>query len=164
MFSLAKAEDNKPPKAVCVAISPKLMHFVTKELAKSNVSISELASTQDVGVDFATGKRNVHRPSLNKRLKSKSKYIKIAKLARSFRQARKLFNASQYSSSTWGHPAHGLSGNQLLRMERQAAQFTGITPAGRCRFTAPAVAYRPRGHPAASIIKDTFSYWFKVIL
>ncbi len=43
------------------------------------------------------------------------------------------------------------------------AEATGVTSAGRCRFTANVVAYGPRGHPVAQIINDTFGCWFRIL-
>ena len=51
----------------------------------------------------------------------------------------------------------------LLNLEREAAKMTGITEPGRCRFTSLAIAYGPRGHPRARIIKDTLAAWFPLI-
>ena len=57
--------------------------------------------------------------------------------------------------------AHGLSGNQLLRMERRAAQCTGITQAGRCCFTALAIAYGPSGRCAVDqeFLYKSIQFW-----
>ena len=77
--------------------------------------------------------------------------------------ARKLFQGSAYASATWGHQGSGCPEHMLLELEVDAAKATGITPQGRCRFTSVCVAYGPRGHPRARIIKETLANWFQLV-
>ncbi len=77
--------------------------------------------------------------------------------------ARKLFQGAAYSAATWGHQGSGCPEHMLLKLEVDAAKATGITPQGRCRFMSLCVAYGPRGHPRARIIKETLANWFQLV-
>ena len=85
---------------------------------------------------------------------------KIGKIASTSRLARKLFSGSGYAASTWGHQAAGLNATDFLLRERFGAKSSGITPAGRCRYTANCIAYGQYGHPKARIIRETFQAFF----
>ena len=91
-----------------------------------------------------------------------AKIVKVGKLAKQSKQARKLYSGSVYSSNTWGHEATVLAMAQLDKLEKDGALSSGINASGRCRFWALVVAYGPRGHPIARIIRDIFTEWFKV--
>ena len=87
--------------------------------------------------------------------KSKQRHIKISRLAKIVRKARKLFTGSAFSAATWGHQAAALSEAQLLDVERAALASTGITKEGRCRTIALLVAFGLLGPPRARIIRET---------
>ena len=47
-------------------------------------------------------------------------------------------------------------------LERHGAKCSGITPAGRCRYSANCIAYGPYGHPKARIIRETLNTFFQL--
>ena len=53
--------------------------------------------------------------------------------------------------------------SQLNKLEKDGALSSGIHAAGRCRYWALVVAYGPRGHPIARMIRDILIEWFEVL-
>ena len=64
-----------------------------------------------------------------------------------------------HGDTRWG----GIDGPDILKIERHAAQVTGIRAGGRCRFIANCVVYGPHKHPFARIIADVIKLWFKTL-
>ncbi len=119
--------------------------------------------TRDLGITIRAG---IEKTVKQLRVRSKNTKIsrkRIHKIANISRMARKLFQGSAYSAATWGHQGSGCPEHLLLKLEVDAAKATGITPQGRCRFISLCVAYGPRGHPRARIIKDTLTNWFQLV-
>ncbi len=100
----------------------------------------------------------------NKRfINSASRRFRAARLAPTFGGARRLFSGSCFSVSTWGHQVAGVPKSRLLQLEQSAARTSGIRANGRCRFFTVCVAYSPRNHPIARILKEVFSVWLQVL-
>jgi len=151
------------PKSLVTASSSSLARSISRSLKKSGVVFQPAPFGRDLGISFSPGNAKLNKKVMkDRKLKTKPRLSRIASLAKQFRAARKLYNASGFAASTWGHQSCGFSDRELLQTERQAAQCTGIKAAGRCRFTALHISYGPRGHPVGRIIKELFQYWFKV--
>merc|ERR1711965_260158 len=146
-------------KIVCNCL--KTAKRMQRELLRLHgIKYDIVIQTRDLGVSYTAG---ACKPNLltNQRFSDKKgRMHKIGKIAGTSRLARKLFSGSGFAASTWGHQASGLSSTDLLLLERFGAKSTGITPAGRCRFSANCVAFGQYGHPKARIIRETFQAYF----
>ncbi len=92
--------------------------------------------------------------------KTKDRRKRNAQIAKTHKGARRLFNASSFTATSWGNPASGLSHSHLLELERSGVRCSGIKPQGKCRFTACIVAYGQYHHPIARILRELFKTWF----
>ncbi len=113
-----------------------------------------------LGVSVAGGNcRNDHviKHRFNK---TRDRRKRNAKIAKTHKGARRLFNASSFTATSWGNPASGLSHSHLLELERSGVRCSGIKPQGKCRFTTCIVAYGQYHHPIARILRELFKTWF----
>ena len=131
-------------------------------MANEGIFLTPEESARDLGVSFAGGGKVIHKILKLRLNASKQRRLRISKLAMSLKGMHKIFSGAGFSASCWGHQVPGLSGPDVLLLERAAAQATGIHT-GRCRFMANCVVYGPRGHPMARIIRDTMTLWFGVL-
>ena len=150
-------------KGVVVANSAKRAKILSKELASYGIVMKPALPSRDLGITYAAGSR---RPAviLDKRLHNvRKRILKIKNLAKISKNAKKLFSGSAYAAATWGHQAAGLVPSQLLRLERQALDATGISAHGRCRLIAVTTVYGLQGTPHARLIRETVNSWFDIL-
>ncbi len=151
------------PQSTIVTSSAKLTKAICDELNGLGWQIRADRVTRDLGITFGAGVRKTENQLKVRNKNTKIGRLKMHKISKISRMARKLFQGSAYSASTWGHQGSGCPEQMLLELEVDAAKATGITPQGRCRFTSLCVAYGPRGHPRARIIKETLANWFQLV-
>ena len=151
------------PKGVVAASSKKMMRQLRLELASQGIIMQHSEIVRDLGAGFGSGSRNTSKHVRNRFRRTSIVRRKAKQLSQIARSARKLFSGSAFSSSTYGHPLSGVSPSLNRALEVDAAKCTGITPQGRCRFTAISIGFGPRGHPYARIIRETLSLWFQII-
>ena len=89
--------------------------------------------------------------------------MKIAKVSTINKKASNLFKGSVFPASVWGHPAVGIPKTQVNALEKEALNAVGASHTGRCRTTALLLHFGRYSNPYASIIKETFFYWFKLL-
>ena len=150
-------------KGVAMANSAKRAKILSKELASYGIVMKPALPSRDLGITYAAGSR---RPAviLDKRLHNvRKRILKIKNLAKISKNAKKLFSGSAYVTATWGHQAAGLVLSQLLRLERQALDATGISAHGRCRLIAVTTVYGLQGTPHARLIRETVNSWFDIL-
>lgn len=138
----------------------QLQHFLREKGMKFRIP----TSARDLGISYTAGKPIHRKRNINKvRIAStKSRSKCTIQIARITKKARKLTSGSVYPASTWGHQSFGISHADVLKIERRAAQSSGL-PKGRCRFITLCVAFGPRSHPYARIIMETLELWFQVV-
>ena len=151
------------PKSTVVTSSEKLTKAICDELHSLGWQIKADRVTRDLGITFGAGNKKTGKQLRVRNKNTKISRQRIHKIANMSRMARKLFQGSAYSAATWGHQGSGCPEHLLLKLEVDAAKATGITPQGWCRFTSLCVAYGPRGHPRARVIKDTLANWFQLV-
>ena len=150
-------------KGVIVANCPKLAKRLQSELLHLHGTRYEIKQhTRDLGISYTAGKYKPNQLFNSRFLGRKGRINKIGKLARMHRNARNLYKGSGFSASTWGHQVCGFTRSNLELLERHGAKCTGITPAGRCRYSANCVAYGQYGHPKARIIRETPGTFFQL--
>ena len=151
------------PKAELQTSTPNIAKALVEDLRAEGIFFKTPVESRDLGATTSLGK-TMNLSLLRARNKIVlPKITKISRLAQTNRSARKLYSGSGFSSNTYGHPVSGITENMLIGMERKAVNCSGITPQGRCRFTALVLAFGPRGHPRGRVIKETFTAWFKVL-
>ena len=143
-------------------------YMVAKRLQKElrsnyGVEYQVARSCRDIGVSYTAGKSRPTTELIKKFDGAWSRNRKIAGLSKINRGARKLFSASGFSASVWGHPACGLSVSMMIQLERRAANSTGVRAEGRCRHMTLTACYGYRGHPKARIFRETFKIFFQVL-
>ena len=163
LFKVRKLKLKISPKSTIVTSSERLTKAICDELCNLGWQIKSDRTTRDLGITFGGGNKNTQAQLKSRNKNTKISRNKICKIANISRMARKLFQGSAYSATTWGHQESGYPEHLLLQLEVDAAKATGITPQGRCRFISLCVAYGPRGHPRARIIKDTLANWFQLV-
>ena len=153
-------------KAGVVSSSFKFSKILVHRMNEYGITCTPYRVFRDLGVRFTTSyfrtqinrvrrskRRKQHRSILKARMhKSQPRITRTKSLAQTFKIARKLYSGSGFSASTWGHQATGFTKSELIQIERQAADCTGVHPHGRCRFITLCVCCGPRGHPVARII------------
>ena len=141
-------------------------YMIAKRLQKElhsnyGVEYQVSRSCRDIGVSYTAGKSRPTTELIKKFDGAWSRNRKIAGLSKINRGARKLFSASGFSASVWGHPACGLSVSMMTQLERRAANSTGVRAEGRCRHMTLTACYGYRGHPKARIFEKPLIYFFK---
>jgi hypothetical protein len=121
------------PKAGLVASNDKLATSLIKELASYGLFFNKFNNARDVGITTTAGKKRPNNLVKNRFAKAQPRKIKIARLAKISKLARKLFTGSSFSAQTWGHQGSAISENQMIDLERDALASTGIRSGGRCR-------------------------------
>jgi len=152
-------------KGVIIAKLPYAAKMIVEELKTIGVIYNVVESTRDLGVDFSFSKKPAVRKSIlkNRIKKARGTLNKIYRIAQISRRARVLFSGAGFSKSTWGHQTSALSYAEWSQIEVAAANAAGFK-AGRCRYSAPCVAYGPEGHPFARGLKEIFILWFKILM
>ena len=164
-FHLAKSlKLSLSPKGVVVSSDLQTNNRLCRALKQAGLEYeAESGAVRDLGVGYAA-----HRPKAKKDLMKKRKLTaapviaKTRAIANINRGGRKLYTASAFSQTTFGHQASGFSDPEILELERQAANCTGIN-AGRCRYSTLCIAYGPKGHPTVKLYRETFVSWFKYL-
>ena len=163
-LSVKKLQLTLSDKGVVVTTDEKITKAICDEIKVNyKVNYNPLNATRDLGLSFTAG---LVRPSqlLTQRLgANKSRISKTIRISKIHRAGRKLFSGSCFAASTWGHQSCGFSITALESLERQAAKCTGIKPEGRCRFTCLVLGYGWKSHPKARILRETFTYHFKLL-
>ena len=128
-------------KGVIVASCPKLAARLQAELLSKGVKYNIASHTRDLGISYTAGRSKPNQFFSSRFRDKKGRMLKIGRLARICRKARKLFSGSGFSSSTFGHQVCGLTQTEMVFLEQHGARSSGITLAGRCRYTANCMAY-----------------------
>ena len=150
-------------KGVICSSDNKLTLRIQKELANHSIQYNTSKNARDLGIAYTSAKKTPNQ-ILVVRLKSvRKRILKISSIAKVDRKARILFSGSAYSAATYGHAACGITPSQLLQLEIQAANCTGITRAGRCRTLALVVAYGRYSTPSARMILETITAWIATV-
>ena len=100
---------------------------------------------------------------MSRQKSAKKRILKISKIAKLNRKARKLFTGSGFTTSTWGHQGSGISESRMKNLESDALACSGIKPAGRCRTMALAITYGILGTPRSRVVRETMRAWFDVV-
>ena len=153
----------KLTKGQIVASTLHRAKILAKSLSVFGLTYTPSTSSRDIGVSCTAGSSRPGQLLSTRPRAVKKRISKVKNLARVSRTARKLFNASAYPAATFGHPACGLTPDQLLKLERNALSCTGISPHGRCRETSLVVAFGLQGTPSARIIRETVQLWFQLL-
>ena len=151
------------PKAGVVSNKFAVAHTISKRLAAKGIIMRAFKSYRDTGASYCGGSSKCKDISNKRFINSASRRQRAARLAPTFRGARRLFAGSCFSASTWGHQVAGFSKSRLLQLEQAAARTSGIRANGRCRFFTVCVVYGPRNHPIARILRELFVVWFQVL-
>ncbi len=151
------------PKAGLVASNDKLATSLIKELASYGLFFNKFNNARDVGITTTAGKKRPNNRVKNRFAKAQPRKIKIARLAKISKLARKLFTGSSFSAQTWGHQGSAISENQMIDLERDALASTGIRAGGRCRCLGLLVGFGQLGTPRARIIRETLRGWFDLL-
>ena len=135
---------------------------VARSLSRLGIPITHVRQAKDLGQINAAGKP-IHRLGARNRLTSTRQRVRgIIKLSRISPLARRLYSGSGFAASTWGQVTRLYSSSNLLQVERDAANATGIHVYGRNLFFTNVVAYGVYGHPIARIFRELIQSHFQV--
>ncbi len=155
---IARMKLKLSPKGACICTNFKTAQVVAKALQSFGVTVKPEVASRDVGVAFSGGAKRC-----NQLFEKAPRRARTVKRSLQFKGCNKLFSGSGYCATTWGRQIGGIDGPDVLKLERHAAQVTGIRAGGRCRFIANCVVYGPNKHPFARIIADVMKLWFKTL-
>jgi len=145
-----------------IASSARLAKEIKETLKKSGIKYEVELTARDLGILYTAGKSNPSTFSRTRILKTKPRNSKTVALAKISRRARILFTGSVFPAATWGHEAGGLDIKDIIRLETDAANATGVNK-GRCRFTTLSVCYGPTGTIKYKLLLQLLKSWIATV-
>jgi hypothetical protein len=151
------------PKAVIITSNDKLTSNLKKQLFKEGLLFSKSEAAKDIGITHTCAKARPSNIQMKKQKESTNRFIKITKIAKMTRKAKKLFTGSAFAKATWGHQAFAISEIKMKELEGDALACSGLKPAGRCRTLGLLVSYGMQGTPRARVVRESMRAWIALL-
>ena len=109
------------------------------------------------------GKRRSAAGIQAKRLVSaRGRLLRIARLVRVVREARKLVTTGSFPQALWGHVSQGIAPTVVDRFRTRVAAAIRVCQSARCRVTAIASAFGQDSGPAVKVAREQVSSWLSL--